>query len=102
MARIAECNSDTDGNDEVASADIKRTNELLLDAFSHLHGIRLIGELQQDDEFVAAKSPDSIVAAHAGLHAFGHFDQQLIAGQMPEAVVDQLEVVEVQKQDPNA
>ncbi len=67
MAGIAERNSDADGYDEVAAANIERAHELLLDTFSHLHSVPLVGELQQDDEFVAAKSPDRVVAAHAGL-----------------------------------
>ena len=50
---------------------------------------------QQDYKLIAAQSDNRIRRAQASHHARGHFLQQFVADIVPEAVVDQLEIVEV-------
>src|SRR5215211_3216263 len=53
---------------------------------------------QQDEEFVPALAGDDVAGAGGGLKACSHGDQKLVAGGMAEAVVDELEVVEVDEE----
>ena len=58
------------------------------------HGSRL----DQHGELVAAEAGHGVAGAGGGAEAFGDSHEQAVAGRMPEAVVDRLEVVEVQEQ----
>ena len=53
--------------------------------------------LEQHGELVAAQPRDR-VAGRAAQQPLGHLDQQLVAGGVAEAVVDRLEVVEVEEE----
>jgi hypothetical protein len=55
---------------------------------------------RRDDhgELVAAQAGHQADVADAVAQAFGHFDQQGVANRMAQAVVDALEVVEIQAQ----
>ena len=61
-----------------------------------LEGGRLI--LADDDELVAAEAGDGVAGAHDPAQPVGHRHQQLVAGGVTPAVVDQLETVEVDEQ----
>ena len=62
----------------------------------------LVGEaVDQDAELVAAEAGDDVAGAQVGAQARGDRAQQLVAGVVAEAVVDQLEVVEVEEEDPD-
>ena len=54
--------------------------------------------LEQDRELVAGQPRDQVRFAHAGLQALRDFLEQVVAGQVAEAVVDHLEAVDVQVQ----
>jgi len=54
---------------------------------------------EQDGELVAAQPRGEVVLAHAGGDPLGDLDEQLVTGAVPEAVVDRLEVVQVEHQD---
>ena len=51
-----------------------------------------------DGEFVAAQTGQDIGIAKRGLEPLRDFDQQLIAGRMPQRIVHILELVEVEHQ----
>ena len=53
----------------------------------------------QHEELVAALSPDDVARAAGPAQALGDGGQELVAGLVPEAVVDELEVVEVDVED---
>ncbi|HJU38097.1 MAG TPA: PAS domain S-box protein, partial [Tahibacter sp.] len=53
---------------------------------------------RQHGEFVAAVAREHAAVAEARREAFGDGDQQAVAGGMAEAVVDELEAVEIEKQ----
>ena len=70
------------------------------DAAGGDRGLRLVLEADaQDGELVAAEAGDQIGVAHGGLEPLRDLDQQPVAGLVAEAVVDDLEVVEVEEQD---
>ena len=54
--------------------------------------------LDEHRELVTAESRHGIRRAHAGEQSPGGFDQQRVPGAVPQAVVDGLEVVEIQEQ----
>ena len=51
-----------------------------------------------DRELVAAEAGDDVVGAQHAAQPLGHGDEQPVAGAVPERVVDELEVVEVDEQ----
>jgi hypothetical protein len=51
--------------------------------------------LQEDGELVAADAGDGVLGAHGGNQPPRHRDQKRVTGLVAEAVVDALEVVEV-------
>ena len=60
----------------------------------------LVGEaVDQDAELVAAEAGDDVAGAQVGAQPRRDRPQQLVAGVVAEAVVDQLEVVEVEEED---
>ena len=59
---------------------------------------RAVEPLEDDDEFVAARARDRVVRAHAGAEAFAGLFQDLIAGIVAISVIEDLEIVQVQKQ----
>ncbi len=66
------------------------------DALGHLHhGSGIGGVLEQHGELVAAEAGGRVARTQAAPQAVGHGAEQLVARPVPEAVVDQLEVVEV-------
>ncbi len=70
------------------------------DPFRHLAGIvRVLGLLEQDGELVPAEPGRGVTCPQRAHQAPGHGDQQLVTGGVPQTVVDQLEVVEVEEQD---
>ena len=55
--------------------------------------------LEQDAELVAAEPGRRVAVAQAAAQPGRHLPEQRVAGGVPEAVVDGLEVVEVDEQD---
>lgn len=54
---------------------------------------------QQDAEFVAALAHDGVVLANHAFDGARNRDQQLIAGGVPELVVEWFEAVEIEDED---
>ncbi|MEJ7708463.1 MAG: hypothetical protein WKF84_01035 [Pyrinomonadaceae bacterium] len=55
--------------------------------------------LQEHHELVRAQAGDAVVGAQDGFETHGDIYQQLISGQVAEAVVNDLETVDVKKED---
>jgi hypothetical protein len=71
----------------------------VLDPVGHQRGVaRIDHPLEQDRELVAAQARDDVPPAHALLQPAGDGHEHLVAHMMPHAVVDQLEVVEVEEE----
>ena len=60
------------------------------------------GEAGQDAEFVATEASHQVAVTHRLANDLGHGHQQLVAGVVAEAVVDALEVIDVEKHHPQA
>ena len=64
--------------------------------------LAFVGEaVDQDPELVAAEAGDDVAGAQVGAQPRRDRAQQGVAGVVAEAVVDQLEVVEVEEEDPD-
>jgi hypothetical protein len=63
-----------------------------------LHGLVVAGVLEQDRELVAAQAGQQVPGAQVLAQPGTHLDQQLVPGVMAQAVVDLLELVQVQHQ----
>ena len=57
------------------------------------------GALEQDGEFVTAQTTHPVVAAHVHQEHAGNLAQQLVTGDMSTGIVDQLELVKIEKQE---
>ena len=52
----------------------------------------------QDRELIAAQPGDRVTGSHAADNPLSHLNQQCVASRMTEVVVDELEIVKVQRQ----
>ena len=83
----------------LARAELERRPERFEQALGDQLGAGLERELLADhDELVAAQAPERVGAAHDAVEPRGDGLQQLVAGGVPERVVDGLEVVEIDEQ----
>ena len=94
---------DADGaaHDQLLAGDHQRLAQVLEHPLGDLGGrVGAVEVLQQHDELVAAEARGGVAGADAVGQALGHVDQRGVAGAMAEAVVDGLEVVDVEEHDP--
>ena len=82
----------------VDAADRERLLERRAQAQPRGAGGRLVAGLEDDRELVAAEARERVVAAQQGLQARADLAQHLVAGVVPERVVELLEAVEVDQQ----
>ncbi len=83
----------------LAAAERERPPERLQDALGDGDGVALVAEvLAQDRELVAAEAGHQLVAANGRAQPLSGRGEQLVAGPVAEAVVDELEAVEVEEQ----
>ena len=81
--------------------ELERVAQRLADAVRHLHGhLGSRDAPQEHEELVASQAPDIVVAATRDLQALRDQDEQLVAGGVAQGVVDRLEVVEIDIDDP--
>ena len=60
----------------------------------------LVGSVEDDDEFLAAKTEQAVAAAEGLAHEFAHAQQDFVAEQVTERVVHALEVIDVDHAQP--
>src|SRR5438067_2050875 len=81
-------------------ARVVRSAERLHDALGGEDGVfRAVDAFKQRRELIAAQSCDRIAGTEATPQAAARLDQHLIAGSMPQGIVDLLEPIEVEEQD---
>ena len=81
-------------------AQIEGRSQFTLKSLRHRLGlVGLFEVVEQDGELVAAEARHGIARAHGRLQPAGHPDEQLVAGHVAEAVVDDLEAVEIEEED---
>ena len=84
---------------QLAVLDLERRGQRLEHAVGDQLGLLAVGEvLQQHRELVAAEPRDGVPRAQRGLQPARDLDQQVVADEVPERVVDDLEAVEVEEQ----
>ena len=97
--RHADRDADARRGEDFAAADRERRAQRLLDAEGdHVRLLLLDQSVQQDGELVAAQPRQHVALAQAPFEAARDGDQQLVADQVAEAVVDHLEPVEIEVQ----
>jgi hypothetical protein len=60
----------------------------------HFHKI-----LEKDRELIASQSGDGIAGPQPALQPLSHGYQEFIAYEVPQAVIDQLKMIQIQEQD---
>ena len=96
----AKGDADADVHLDIAVGDLHGHAQLVDKALRQPAGlVGLGGLLQQDCELVAAEAGGGVADSQRPDEALGDRDEYLVAGSVPEAVVDELEVVEVEKQN---
>ncbi|MCY1510187.1 hypothetical protein D9M68_445570 [compost metagenome] len=92
-----EADADAGGHGDVAPAQGDGFFHALHDPPGQRPGLRQVAEARQYAELVAAQACDHVLATQHAAHALGHHLEQLVAGVVAEAVVDALEVVDVEE-----
>src|SRR5258708_24866278 len=93
----AEGDADTGRREDFAAGDRKRVAQRLLNPERHRVGLLGIADrIQQDRELVAAQPGERVFFTQTRFQPPRNGGQQLIADQVAEAVVDDLEAVEIE------
>ncbi|MNV67223.1 hypothetical protein D3C71_1600130 [compost metagenome] len=93
--------SDTDAgaDHQGTTVHVQRLVQVVEDALGYLLGVAVAGEVvKQDDEFVAAEAEQLVSGAQGFFQAHSHFHQHAITDVVAEAIVDQLEAVQIDEQ----
>ena len=92
--------ADARGDVEPPARDLEGCGEAIRDPICDRDRFRAVVEpVEQHRELVATQAGEHVGAAHQRLHAVGDLDEQLVAGAVPERVVHDLEVIDVEVQD---
>ena len=95
--------ADAGADDDLAAVDDHGPADLFDDALGQRRRLEpVLAVMVQDDEFVAAPTRDQIARTDDGAEPGGDLRQELVARAVAEAVVDLLEVVEIEKHDGDA
>ena len=101
--RTAQRDPDGRAGEHFVPFDEIRGRERAMDALRDGDRLFVGGDaFHQQGEFVAAQPRHGVAGAAAALQAARDLDEELVAGAVPEAVVDQLEAVEVEEENGEA
>ncbi|MNI32229.1 hypothetical protein D3C73_861350 [compost metagenome] len=93
-----QADADAGGHDHAPSGQLDGLLHFQHDALRHMPCLFAIAQADEQAELVAAEARHHILlAAHRTLDVAGHDREQFIAGIMAQAVVDTLEVVQVEE-----
>ena len=102
VVRAGDGDADRGGDEVLDAVDREGLGEGGGDAVGDRDRLAFVGEaVDQDPELVAAEAGDDVAGPQVGAQPRRHRPQQGVAGVVAEAVVDQLEVVEVEEEDPD-
>jgi hypothetical protein len=93
---------DTRGREHVLALQLERVRQPLLDAPRRVHGIVGVLDLQEDGELIATQARNRLVRAHARPERARDAHEQGIADGMAEAVVHDLEAIQIHEQNGTA
>ncbi|MCY1421735.1 hypothetical protein D9M71_373990 [compost metagenome] len=95
-----QADADAGGHDHAPPGQLDGFLELLHDALGHLARFITVMQVDENAEFVATKACHHIfMGAHRALDVPGEHLEQFIASIVAEAVVDALEMIDVEEQD---
>ena len=97
-AAVGDDDADRGGREVLEAADRERLVEDGAQLLGEHEGAGLTVDRDPDRELVAAHAGDEALRRHVSAEAFGGRHQQCVAGRLPDGVVDELEVVEVDQQ----
>jgi len=90
-------------DEQLATLELERLLQADQEPVRNVHRVRdVVDVLQQNGELVAAKTRRGVRWAHTSDDALGQGNQELVTDGVAETVVDRLEIIEVDVQDPNA
>jgi hypothetical protein len=99
VARLVGRDPDAGGEEDLAPRKLEGRVQGLLDALRHPLGDLVVRHVvHQHRELVPAQAGHGVARSQAGLQPAGDLHQQLVPGQVAEAVVDALEAVDVQEE----
>ncbi len=99
LGRGAQRDADAAGDEDVTPVHDERLFEVRRDALGHVRGAGHAREpFQHDAELVAAEPRHGVLRAHAVPEPPADLDEDLVADDVPQAVVDHLEAVEIEEQ----
>ena len=99
-ARLGHRDAEAGADDDVVVIELERAGQCLEDPLGGLGGgLDVVHVLQQDRELVAAEARGGVGGTDARRDPLGHLEQHPVTGGVAEAVVDGLEVVEVDEHD---
>ena len=102
LAGFGQGDAQAGGDDEFAPVQREGLCEAAGDRLRQGHGIRFGGEvLQQHHELVAAEPGHGVAGPDAAAQPLRRLDQQPVARVVTQAVVDELEIVEVEEEQPD-
>ena len=91
---------DAPGREDLVSPQVERGLQVVANPLGHQHRIADVADVVGEDrELVAPEPRERVAPAHPLLEPPADRDQELIAGGMPQTVIDHLEAVEVEEQD---
>ena len=97
---LAQRDTDAHGGKYLASPKPKRRLELFLDTLGNTRRVAAVHDvLEQDAELVAGQARHHVSGSQASHQPLGDAHEEVVPGRMSEAVVDQLEGVDVQEHD---
>ena len=98
-ARLGDRDAEAGADDQVGVVELERADERVEDALGGLdRRLRVVHIFEQDRELVAAEAGGGVGGPDARGDALSDLEQDPVAGGVAEAVVDGLEVVEVDEQ----
>ena len=100
VPRFYDRDAEAGADDQVIVVELERTSERVEDPLGGLHRhLRIVDVLEQDRELVAAEPGGGVGRADAYRDALSDLEQNPVADGVTEAVVDGLEVVEIDEQN---
>jgi hypothetical protein len=98
FAWAANRDADTGGNEHIPATEAEWSGKVMEDPVGHqARFLRLSNTFEKNRELVAAQTGDGILRSQAGLDAPGNRQQELVTDVVSQAVVNQLEIVEVKE-----
>ena len=99
LAIVAHRDTDAGSDEQLSRGQSERLAERVEDPIRDLGGRVMARFLEEDPELVATEPRGSVRPPQAGADPLRDQREQLVAGGVPKAVVDHLEVVEIDEQD---